>query len=109
MRLAGSVLLTLAYSKGVAADQEPSDDELCAESTGQVYVRASKYKKHFAIMYSWYMPRDATWTEHIHNGAGHRHEGESAIVWLKNDKPMQSLLAFRCLPMGKSRTTKGTR
>lgn len=74
-------------STGIAADEDKDDGDICADSEGQVYARATKYKKYYAIMYAWYMPRDATWTEKIKKNAGHRHEWENVIVWLKSPKP----------------------
>ena len=53
-------------------------DGQCSESTGQVYVRSASLRGRFAIMYSWYfpkdMPRDGT--------GGHRHDWEQIVVWL---------------------------
>ncbi|PWN52003.1 NPP1-domain-containing protein [Violaceomyces palustris] len=48
----------------------------CESSTGQVYARSSSYNGAWAIMYSWYWPKDD-------NGAlGHRHDWENVVVWI---------------------------
>ncbi|KAF9690665.1 hypothetical protein EKO04_011440 [Ascochyta lentis] len=49
----------------------------CSSSTGQVYARAGAYKGKYAIMYSWYMPKDSP-----SSGLGHRHDWENIVVWL---------------------------
>ena len=42
-----------------------------------MYARGAAYNGRYAIMYGWYMPKDSPST-----GLGHRHDWESAIVWL---------------------------
>ncbi|KAI5364504.1 Putative necrosis inducing protein [Septoria linicola] len=49
----------------------------CSSSTGQIYSRAGTYNGAYAIMYSWYWPKDSPST-----GLGHRHDWESIVVWL---------------------------
>ncbi|KAI1499870.1 NPP1-domain-containing protein [Biscogniauxia marginata] len=49
----------------------------CSSSTGQVYARATEYNGNYAIMYSWYMPKDSP-----SSGLGHRHDWEAAVVWI---------------------------
>ncbi|KAI2786970.1 NLP effector protein 10 [Penicillium oxalicum] len=49
----------------------------CSSSKGQIYVRSARSGKHFAVMYSWYMPKDEP-----SSGLGHRHDWEGVIVWL---------------------------
>ncbi|EFX04676.1 npp1 domain containing protein [Grosmannia clavigera kw1407] len=49
----------------------------CSSSTGQIYVRGATYGKYYAVMYSWYMPKDEP-----SDGLGHRHDWEGTIVWL---------------------------
>jgi len=49
----------------------------CDSSTGQIYARATAYGDYYAIMYSWYMPKDEP-----SSGLGHRHDWEGAVVWL---------------------------
>ncbi|KAK6592592.1 necrosis inducing protein [Botrytis cinerea] len=51
----------------------------CSSSTGQVYVRGGQSGSNYAIMYSWYMPKDEPST-----GIGHRHDWEGVIVWLSS-------------------------
>ncbi|GJC85878.1 hypothetical protein ColLi_08716 [Colletotrichum liriopes] len=49
----------------------------CSSSTGQVYARGGTYNGAYAIMYSYYMPKDSPST-----GLGHRHDWENVVVWL---------------------------
>ncbi|EDP50906.1 hypothetical protein KXW98_001041 [Aspergillus fumigatus] len=51
----------------------------CASSTGQIYVRGTTYGNYYALMYSWYFPKDEPST-----GLGHRHDWEGVIVWLSS-------------------------
>ncbi|KAF2711872.1 25 kDa protein elicitor [Pleomassaria siparia CBS 279.74] len=51
----------------------------CSSSPGQIYARAANYNGLYAIMYSWYMPKDSP-----SDGLGHRHDWENAIVWLSD-------------------------
>lgn len=53
----------------------------CSKSEGQVYARSANHDGKFAIMYSWYMPKD-----HVSPGVGHRHEWEDVVVWLSEEK-----------------------
>ncbi|CZR62597.1 probable NPP1 domain protein [Phialocephala subalpina] len=52
----------------------------CSSSTGQIYSRGEAYGDYFAIMYSWYMPKDEPST-----GIGHRHDWEGVVVWLTSE------------------------
>lgn len=54
-----------------------SSNGQCSSSTGQVYARAATYNGAYAIMYSWYMPKDSP-----SDGLGHRHDWENIVVWL---------------------------
>ncbi|KAF1320298.1 Necrosis inducing protein npp1, partial [Globisporangium splendens] len=45
----------------------------------QVYGRSAWYKNKWAIMYSWYFPKDSPIT-----GLGHRHDWEHVVVWIDN-------------------------
>ncbi|ORY08048.1 25 kDa protein elicitor [Clohesyomyces aquaticus] len=54
-----------------------SSSGMCSSSTGQVYARAASYNGAYAIMYSWYMPKDSP-----SDGLGHRHDWENVVVWL---------------------------
>ncbi|GMF19151.1 unnamed protein product [Phytophthora fragariaefolia] len=54
----------------------------------QVYGRAVWYKDLWAIMYSWYFPKDMYYD--FISKKGHRHKWVNAVVWLDNpalDKP----------------------
>jgi len=54
----------------------------CSKSIGQVYVRSATLKCRFAIMYSWYFPKDMH-----HDGLSldsHRHDWEQIVVWLSS-------------------------
>ncbi|KAF2209457.1 hypothetical protein CERZMDRAFT_61174 [Cercospora zeae-maydis SCOH1-5] len=59
----------------------------CSSSTGQVYARAGAYNGNYAIMYSWYMPKDSPST-----GLGHRHDWENVVVWLSSASTSATLL-----------------
>ncbi|KAF1324111.1 Npp1-like protein, partial [Globisporangium splendens] len=45
----------------------------------QVYGRGAAYKDVYALMYSWYFPKDSPIT-----GMGHRHDWEHVVVWIDN-------------------------
>ncbi|KAK0112846.1 hypothetical protein ONS95_014571 [Cadophora gregata] len=51
----------------------------CSSSTGQVYVRSGAHNGMYAVMYSWYFPKDSP-----SNGLGHRHDWEGVIVYLSS-------------------------
>ncbi|POS68526.1 hypothetical protein DHEL01_v213080 [Diaporthe helianthi] len=61
----------------------------CSSSTGQVCARASTYEQYFAIMYSWYMPKDEP-----SNGIGHRHDWENAVVFLSDNSSDATFVAM---------------
>ncbi|KAF1955076.1 NPP1-domain-containing protein [Byssothecium circinans] len=52
----------------------------CSSSPGQVYARAAASQGAYAIMYSWYMPKDSP-----SSGLGHRHDWENVVVWLSSE------------------------
>lgn len=53
----------------------------CGDKTkGQTYVRATQHGNRFAIMYSWYMPKDMP-TSGVSTGA-HRHDWENVVVFI---------------------------
>lgn len=64
-------------SGGLNPSGSPSSG--CSSSPGQVYARAATYNGAYAIMYSWYMPKDSPST-----GLGHRHDWENIVVWLSS-------------------------
>jgi hypothetical protein len=51
-----------------------------------VYARAGAYNGNYAIMYSWYMPKDEPST-----GIGHRHDWENIVVWLTSESTTASV------------------
>ncbi|KAJ5110406.1 necrosis inducing protein [Penicillium argentinense] len=51
----------------------------CSSSTGQIYVRGSRSGDYYALLYSWYFPKDEP-----SSGIGHRHDWEGVIVWLSD-------------------------
>ncbi|KAK8205029.1 necrosis inducing protein [Phyllosticta capitalensis] len=65
-------------SGGLAPSGDSSGD--CDSSTGQVYVRSESYNDAYAIMYSWYWPKDEPST-----GIGHRHDWEAIVVWIDDE------------------------
>lgn len=71
------MLLFPCYSGGLKENGAPEGH--CSKSTGQVYARATEYDGKYAIMYSWYMPKDSP-----SSGLGHRHDWENAVVWLSS-------------------------
>ncbi|CAL3973313.1 unnamed protein product [Diplocarpon coronariae] len=69
-------VLISTSSEGLKETGSPSSG--CSGSTGQVYARGFQAANgRYAIMYSWYMPKDSPST-----GLGHRHDWEGAIIWL---------------------------
>jgi len=65
---------------------------MCSSSTGQVYARATTYNGAYAIMYSWYMPKDEpSWAESL-VGVGHRYDWEDVVVWLSSASTSATLL-----------------
>ncbi|KAF2002084.1 NPP1-domain-containing protein [Amniculicola lignicola CBS 123094] len=60
---------------GLATSGSPNGG--CSSNTGQVYARSATYNGAYAIMYSWYMPKDSP-----SSGLGHRHDWENIVVWL---------------------------
>ncbi|CRG91469.1 hypothetical protein PISL3812_08518 [Talaromyces islandicus] len=56
-----------------------ASDGDCSSNTGQIYVRGDTYNGSYALMYSWYMPKDEP-----SDGLGHRHDWEGVIVWLSS-------------------------
>ncbi|CAI6334859.1 unnamed protein product [Periconia digitata] len=69
---------------GLSPSGDPSGQ--CGSSTGQVYARAGTYNNAFAIMYSWYMPKDSP-----SSGLGHRHDWENIVVWLSSQDASATL------------------
>ncbi|RSL97620.1 hypothetical protein CDV31_012946 [Fusarium ambrosium] len=61
----------------------------CSKSTGQVYVRGKEYNGRYAIMYSWYFPKDSP-----SSGLGHRHDWENLVIWLSSQSTSASVVAM---------------
>jgi len=57
-----------------------------SHSIGQVYARSAWHNGMWAIMYSWYFPKDEPDTTHL---GGHRHDWENIVVWLDNPANQQ--------------------
>lgn len=72
----------------------------CSSSTGQVYARAATYNGKYAIMYTWYMPKDEP-----SDGLGHRHEWENAVVWLSSASTSATVLGLATSQHGGYATT----
>ncbi|SPO03309.1 related to NPP1 domain protein [Cephalotrichum gorgonifer] len=72
-------------SGGLSPTGSPSGG--CSPSTGQVYARAAQHGSAYAIMYSWYMPKDSP-----SSGLGHRHEWEHIVVWLSGPDTSATVL-----------------
>jgi hypothetical protein len=59
---------------------------------GQTYTRGTWYRGRYAIMYSWYFPKDQ-----LTDGGGnfgHRHDWENVVIWIDNRKNSYSLISF---------------
>ncbi|UUZ80505.1 NPP1 family protein [Paenibacillus sp. P26] len=69
------------WSGHVSAGLEPTGapEGQCSSSEGQVYSRSAWYNGQWAIMYSWYFPKDEPST-----GIGHRHDWEAIVVFIDN-------------------------
>ncbi|KAL3417076.1 necrosis inducing protein [Phlyctema vagabunda] len=73
----------------------------CSSSPGQVYVRSAWHGDRYAIMYSWYMPKDSP-----SDGLGHRHDWEAIVVWINNpEATTQTILAVSTSAHGDFDTT----
>ncbi|KAK2735430.1 C6 zinc finger domain-containing protein [Colletotrichum kahawae] len=74
-----------SHSGGLATSG--SSNGGCSSSTGQVYARGGSYNGAYAIMYSYYMPKDSP-----SSGLGHRHDWENTVVWLSAASDSASVL-----------------
>ncbi|KAM4060416.1 necrosis inducing protein (NPP1) domain-containing protein [Hirsutella rhossiliensis] len=54
-----------------------NDSNECDYGKGQVYSRSAEKDGMFAIMYSWYFPKDVPVV-----CSGHRHDWENIVIWL---------------------------
>ncbi|KAK2022092.1 necrosis inducing protein [Colletotrichum zoysiae] len=68
----------------------------CSSSTGQVYARGASYNGLYAIMYSYYMPKDSP-----SPGTGHRHDWENAVVWLSDMSESATVVGVAASAHGK--------
>jgi hypothetical protein len=57
----------------------------CSDSTGQVYARAEAYGDYYAIMYSWFMPKDEPNEVESWFGSGHRYDWENVVLVLSEE------------------------
>ncbi|KAF6803917.1 necrosis inducing protein [Colletotrichum musicola] len=73
----------------------------CSSSPGQVYARGASYNGAYAIMYSYYMPKDSPST-----GLGHRHDWENIVVWLSAASESATVLGVSVSGHGKYETKK---
>jgi len=64
----------------------------CSSSTGQVYARAATYNNSYAILYSWYFPKDEPSELESLVGVGHRYDWEGIVVWLSSASTSAKLL-----------------
>ncbi|KAH8591767.1 putative necrosis and ethylene inducing peptide 2 [Bisporella sp. PMI_857] len=60
-------------------DLKGKPNQGCGSNLGQVYARAAAVDGRYAILYSWYWPKDSP-----SPGLGHRHDWEGVVVWLKD-------------------------
>ncbi|RMZ68577.1 necrosis inducing [Pyrenophora seminiperda CCB06] len=77
-------------------DKTGGSNSGCSSSPGQVYARAGTYGGFYAIMYSWYMPKDSPAT-----GLGHRHDWENIVVWLSSASTTATLRGVAISAHGK--------
>ncbi|KAJ3132005.1 hypothetical protein HK100_005784 [Physocladia obscura] len=66
-------------SGGLKLGGATNGDCATAPYGGQVYVRSTQYLDRWAIMYSWFWPKDQE-----EFGAGHRYDWESAVVFINS-------------------------
>lgn len=79
-------------SGGLAPTGSSNGD--CSSSTGQIYARAGTYNNTYAIMYSWYMPKDEPSLIEGALGIGHRYDWENAVVFLSGESTDASLVGM---------------
>ncbi|KAF2200997.1 necrosis-and ethylene-inducing protein-like protein 1 precursor [Delitschia confertaspora ATCC 74209] len=86
-------------SDGLAPTGPP--DGSCDKSTGQVYARSGSHNGLYAIMYSWYMPKDSP-----SSSLGHRHEWENVVVWLSSQSLSATIHGVSISAHGRYQKTK---
>ncbi|PIG88424.1 NPP1 domain protein [Aspergillus arachidicola] len=79
-------------------DTSGSNDGGCSKSDGQVYVRGGKSGDKYALMYSWYFPKDQAAP-----GMGHRHDWEGVIVWISDPAKTSADNILAVCPSGHGR------
>ena len=79
-----------------------SRSSMCSSSPGQVYARAGPYNSAYAIMYSWYMPKDSP-----PDGLGHRHDWENIVVWLSSQSEDATVRGVAISAHGEYQKVKG--
>ncbi|KAI0134645.1 necrosis inducing protein [Xylariales sp. AK1849] len=77
-------------NEGLSPTGDPAGD--CTNSTGQIYARSETYNDTFAIMYSWYWPKDEPSELESLLGVGHRHDWENVVVWLSAESTDAAVL-----------------
>jgi hypothetical protein len=82
--------LTITISEGLSPTGDPAGD--CLNSPGQIYARSEAYNGAFAIMYSWYWPKDEPSELEGDLGIGHRHDWEGIVVWLSEESTSATIL-----------------
>ena len=82
----------------------PSNGQ-CSSSTGQVYARAATYNDAYAILYSWYMPKDEPSELESLVGVGHRYDWEGVVVWLSSASTSAKLLGVAASYHGDYKTS----
>ncbi|KAK7709094.1 hypothetical protein SLS57_008819 [Botryosphaeria dothidea] len=71
----------------------------CSSSPGQVYVRGAQSGSSYAVMYSWYFPKDSPGS-----GLGHRHDWEGVVVWLSEASTSAEILGVAASGHGEYET-----
>ncbi|GME53607.1 hypothetical protein GTA08_BOTSDO09273 [Neofusicoccum parvum] len=85
-------------NSGLSHNDDQHDS--CSSSPGQVYVRSAALNSSYALMYSWYFPKDSPLP-----GLGHRHEWEGVVVWIDDPEAAQpQLLGVAASAHGKYQT-----
>lgn len=86
------ILTMILYSAGLAPTGDPDGD--CSSSTGQVYARAETYGDYYAIMYSWFMPKDEPSLLESLFGVGHRYDWENVVIVLTSESTDATLVGM---------------
>ncbi|KAK2760929.1 hypothetical protein FQN54_002171 [Arachnomyces sp. PD_36] len=86
-------------------EDEGGETDNCEDDTkGQTYARAGEYNDRWAIMYSWYMPKDQP-LDNLPIGS-HRHDWENVVVWVDDaNSPNASLIGGAASAHGEYKKT----